>query len=135
MRYKSLEKRAMEVILEQMEDVSVLDTESVMELMRPHFSPDISALREQALRRKANQLISKFKDEKGIRVWYAFKDDEGKSKYANVDTTKDINVMKRVKSQIDKKSNGLNATRKKVNHRMKVLYGQMSFEDLKKEGN
>lgn len=37
MRYKSLEKRAMEVILEQMEDVSVLDTESVMELMRPHF--------------------------------------------------------------------------------------------------
>ena len=56
---RTLEKRAKEVIISQMEQVGAsITTEQVVELVRSHYQFDAKAAREKELKRKANQLMS-----------------------------------------------------------------------------
>lgn len=127
-----LEKKAKEVILKQMEELSEIDTETVMELIRPHFSADYQKLANQALRRAANSLMRSYKDDKGIRTIFNYKND-GTSKYVNIETTQDLKALKEVESQLNKKYIGLNASKKKVNRRKQQLSGQITIDDIMNE--
>ncbi|MFA6941440.1 MAG: hypothetical protein WCQ54_10780 [Clostridiaceae bacterium] len=130
MRNQSLEKRAKEVILQQMEELGEITKENVMELIRPHFSPDLQILREQALGRAANNLMRSYKDDKGIRTCFNCKDNSGNSKYVNVDKTKDLGALNYIEKQLNKKYLGLNQSKKKVSRRKQQLSGQLMFEEV-----
>lgn len=126
----SLEKQAKKAILEQMEELGEITTDVVMDLMRPHYIFDIKKLREQALRRTANNLMRSYKDDRGIRSCFNRKNKEGKSSYVNVDTTTNIDALIEIGLQLDKKYKGLNESKKKINRRMEKLSGQISIEDV-----
>ena len=125
----ALMKKAKETIMLQMEEASELDIETVVEIIRPHFMYDAAAAREQALRRKANQLMAQFKDEKGIRKCFVYQDKTGTGKYLNVDKTEDLDALDIVKGHLEKKYIGLNASIKKINKRRKEIAGQISIEE------
>lgn len=130
MKNQSLMKKAREVILTQMSELGEITTETVMELIRPHFSPDLQLLREQALRRTANNMMRGYKDENGIRVCFNCKNDSGDSVYINIDKTKNLDALKKIENLLNDKYMGLNASKKKVNRRKKELSGQIRFEDI-----
>ncbi|WP_373845016.1 hypothetical protein [Clostridium sp.] len=127
--YSSLEKKAREAILQQMDELGEITTDAVMELIRPHYIFDIRKLRNQALRRTANSLMRRYKDDKGIRTCFNYKDN-GVSKYVNVDKTKNLKALENIESQLNKKYKGLNASKKKVALRKQVLSGQLSIKDI-----
>ncbi|MBV4445339.1 hypothetical protein KM799_02400 [Clostridium tyrobutyricum] len=128
-RYSSLEKKARESILQQMDELGEITTDAVMELIRPHYIFDIKKLRNQALRRTANNLMRKYKDDKGIRTCFNYKDN-GISKYVNVDKTKDLKALENIEIQLNKKYKGLNVSKKKVTLRKQILSGQLSIKDI-----
>lgn len=125
MRDIQLEKRAKEIILGQMEELAEMDTEVVMDLIRPHFSFDYRKAKEQAIRRKANNLIAHLKDENGVRK--CFKHDD---KFINIENTKDLKALKEINRQLENKYVGLNKSIKKVNRRKQVLEGQLSLLEV-----
>jgi hypothetical protein len=130
----SLDKRAKEAVLSQMEDLGEITTESVMELIRPHYIFDPIRIKERELRRKANSLMSQFKDDHGMRTCYNYKDVDGESVYINVDETKDLRALNRVKKQINSKFNGLHKAKKKIDRRSLELSGQIGLFDKVAEG-
>lgn len=129
-RHIALSGRAKKVILNLMEDMEEITAEGVVKLIEPHYSFDISKAREQALRKAANQIIARFKDEKGIRVFYNYTDDEGASVYVNVDATENIDALDGVEKQLNRKYFGLNVAKEKIERRKQEISGQMGLEDL-----
>ena len=127
----SLEKKAREAILEQMDELGEITTDAVMELIKPHYIFDIKKLRNQALRRTANSLMRRYKDDKGLRTCFNYKDD-CVSKYVNVDKTKDLKALESIESQLNKKYKGLNESKKKIKARRQILSGQLSMEQISK---
>lgn len=126
-----LEKKAREKILEQMEELDgQITTDDVVELLRPHYIFNIRKLREQALRRTANNLMATYRDSKGVRTCFSCKDDEGNSRYLNIETTTDLKALKDIEVQLNKKYKGLDISKKKVQKRRQELSGQVSFKEI-----
>jgi len=124
---RALDKRAVEAILRLMEELDEVTTESVMDIVRPHFMFDPRVAREREIRRKANRLMARFRDDKGVRTCFSYKDVTGQSKYVNVDKTNDIEAVKAVSEQINDKYFGLSKAKKKLNARLLELAGQTSL--------
>lgn len=124
-----LDKRAKEVIMNQIEELGVISTEDVMNLVRPHFNFDAYSARERDIKRKANSLIAQFKDDKGVRTCYNFLDLEGNSKYVNIDSTNDIKALESVNHQISMKYYGLRNAKRKLSQRI----AELSNESLGQE--
>jgi hypothetical protein len=122
-------RKAKEAIMLQMEEVTELDIDIVIEIIRPHFFYDAATAREQALRRKANQIMAQFKDEKGIRKCFVYQDKMGTGKYLNIEKTEDLDALDMVKGYLEKKYIGLNASIKKINSRRKEVAGQISIDE------
>ncbi|NSB15868.1 hypothetical protein [Clostridium beijerinckii] len=128
---EALEKKAKEKILEQMDELGgEITTDDVVELLRPHYIFNIRKLREQALRRTANNLMATYRDNKGVRTCFSCKDDSGNSKYFNIETTTDLKALKNIEIQLNKKYKGLNISKKKVQRRRDELSGQVSFKEV-----
>ena len=121
MTNRLLDKRAREVIIQQMTELGEITTDAVVDLLRPHFMFDYQGALEQSLKRKANSLMSQFKDDNGIRNCYS----NGDSKYINIDMTKDWKALNQVEKQINQKYYGLNCAKKKIRNRKRELSGQM----------
>ena len=73
--------------------------------------------------------MATYKDKKGIRTCFSCKDDEGKSKYFNIETTTDKKALSNIETQLNKKYKGLNISMKKVKKRREKLSGQISFDE------
>jgi hypothetical protein len=127
---KGLEKKAKEVILEQIGELEEVTKENVVELIRNHYFFNIESLKEQELGRAANRLIAKHKDDNGIRSFFNCKNDDGSSNYVNVDKTKDLKALENIDRQLTNKYKGLNESRKKINRRQKEISGQISFGNV-----
>lgn len=121
----TLDKKAREVIIMQMKMLEEVSTESVMNLIRPHYRFDPKVTMEQALRRKAHSLMASIRDENGARSCYNCTDNLGESKYVNVDKTHDADALKGVEMQLKQKARGLAIARAKANRRHFELTGQM----------
>lgn len=126
-----LEKKAREKILEQMDEMGgEITTEQVMNLINPYYIFDDRKLREQALRRTANSLMARYKDDKGIRTCFNVKNKNGESAYVNIETTKDVEALNIIESHLDGQYQGLNMSKKKVQNRRKELSGQLHFKGV-----
>jgi len=123
-----LDKRAGEIVLAQLEDNGVITTDALVELLNPHYNFDPRKAREREVRKKANSMMARYRDAKGIRTCFNYKSDEGESRYINVDKSSDIEALEGVERQLDKKYWGLNESKKKVRKRRLELSGQMTIE-------
>jgi len=121
MRTTTLEKKAREVIMEQMREHGNMDTEAVMELIRPHYSFNPAVAKEREIRRRAHSLMAAIKDEDGQRVAYNYTTAYGDSVYVNVKKTKSVDALAGVERQINKKYQGLSKAMRIVFNRFAEL--------------
>lgn len=124
---KALEKRARDFIMQQIRENGEMTTEEIVELIRPHYIFDIPKIMEQALRRKANQLMAQVHDEQGVRTVFNCIVD-GVSKYVNVDTCNNLTSIKSVEAQLDEKLKGLTISKAKASRRRMEIEGQLKLD-------
>lgn len=123
---KALEKRARDFIVQQIRENGEMTTEEIVELIRPHYIFDPQVAMEQALRRKANQLMAQIRDEQGVRTVFNCRVD-GVSKYVDVDACENIVSLKSVEDQLNEKLKGIAASKAKASRRRMEIEGQMKF--------
>lgn len=126
-RTKTLESKARDVIVQKMMETGEMETEAIMELIRPHFLFDPIVAKEQAIRRKAHQLASQIRDEKGIRTVFNCNVD-GVSKYVNIDESRDIESLRSIDYQLSEKLNGLKISYAKASKRRMEVEGQLGLD-------
>ena len=120
-----LEKQAKEKILEQMEYLDEINSDTVADLIMPHMQIDVRELIRQKAKKKANELIATKKGQDGIRSWFACKD-----KYVNIEKTKNIEDLNTIEERFVKKYNSLNQSKKKIERQKELLNGQLSIEAI-----
>lgn len=124
---RNLDKKAKEAIMGQMAELKEITRDEVEALIEPHYLFDPRVAKRREICRKANQLMAQFRDEHGIRTCYNYKDSKGQSVYVNVDETKNLSALNRVKKQLRTKSIGLNKSKRKVARRQLELTGQLGL--------
>lgn len=132
-RTRTLESKARDLIVEKMMESGEMETEEIMDLIRPHFLFDPSVAKEQAIRRKAHQLAAQIRDDKGIRTVFACNVD-GISKYVNIDESQDLESLRNVDHQLSEKLNGLKLSSAKASRRRMEVEGQLSLDLGENEG-
>lgn len=129
-RRRTLETKAAEMIMQKIHENGEMETEEIMDLIRPHFLFDPGAAKEQMIRRKAHQLAARIRDDKGIRSVFACEID-GRSVYVNIDESRDVNNLRSVEEQLNSKLLGLSCSMGKASLRRMEVEGQLSL-DLEK---
>lgn len=124
---RKLEPKARKMIKQKMYEMAEIETEKVMDVIRPHFLFSAAAAEERELRRTAQQMMSSMRDEKGIRTVFNCKVD-GVSKYVNIDESKNMMVLRSVEGQLSTKLNGLKASSDKASKRRMEVEGQLSLD-------
>lgn len=128
-----MDKKIKEKILSIMQDESNLEQEFVIELLK-EYAPnlDVDNLKERQYKQMANQVISSFKDETGIRDIFVIKNNEDMTEYLNVAKSKEIDDLKKVSYRLDRNIKGNQKSLDKVNRRLFLLENQISIADLSK---
>lgn len=126
-RTRTLEPKAKAVIVATIMENGEMETEEIMDLVRPHFQFDPETAKEQAIRRKAHQLAAQIRDEKGVRSVFACKVD-GVSMYVNIDESHNAKNLRGVDAQLRMKYEGLKASCHKASKRVMEVEGQMSLD-------
>lgn len=126
-RTRTLEPKAKEVIIQIMRESGEMETEDLMDLIRPHILFDPQVAKEQLIRRKAHQLAAQIRDEYGTRTIFNCKVD-GVSKYVNIDESKDVIALRSVDHQLAEKLNGLKISSAKASRRRMEVEGQLSLD-------
>lgn len=125
-------KKVKKIIYEKMEEVGAEITQSqVIEIIEPYIEAeiDIEKLKESHKKTIANRLISSFRDDKGLRSWYAIRE-KTNSRYINVEQTTNIKDIEIVDTSIENRMVGLRAAQNKVHKIYKQITGQISIDDL-----
>ena len=123
-RQRMLEAKAKEKILQQMEYLDEINSDSVTELIIPHMQVDVKELIRQKAKKKANELIATMKGKDGIRSWFACKD-----KYVNIEKTKSIEDLTVIEESFKKKYTSLNQSKNKIARQKEMLSGQMAIKE------
>lgn len=125
-RNKYLEKRAKDVIIDRMRELGEMTVDEVMDLIRPHYLFDAQEAREQGIRRQANRLVRSMRDESGIRVCFAIKE---QGIYVNIEQCTSRAKVSAVEESLQKQIEGLTASRNKANRRRQELDGQLTLDE------
>lgn len=124
-----LEKRAKEVIINQIQDIGAnISIETVMALVRPHFLFNPNTAKEQAIRAKARELVSKVRDENGVRKCFIADDT-----VVNIEKTDDLYLSKKVRDRLQKQKSGIQKSLKKVKKKVIELGYQTVIDELFEE--
>lgn len=126
-RNRKLEPKAREMIKQKLYEAGEIETEEVMDIIRPHYLFDAMEAKEREIRRTAHRMMSSMRDEKGIRTTFACNVD-GMSKYINVDASEDPVSLRGVEGQLTEKLNGLKLSSEKVSKRRMEVEGQLSLD-------
>lgn len=120
-RNTSIEKETRKIIIEQIDELGEVTIDKVMELIQPYYRFDIRKLRSQALRRVASGIMRTYKDKKGARSCYSYKSKDGESNYVNIDSSDDIEALRKIEIQLEGMAKSLNVSIKKIKLRRKIL--------------
>lgn len=120
---KHLTKEAKAVVATVIEQKGEMAMNEIVDLIRPHFAYDARELYENALKKKARNVMAGIKDKKGVRSCYS----DNKGNYHFIDTTRNMTALFLIEKQLKSKYVGLNKSLKKVRKRKTVLDGQMSM--------
>lgn len=124
---RTLESKARDMIRQKMLESGEMETDEIMDLIRPHYLFDPAVAREQAIRRKAHQLAAQIRDEKGVRSVFACRVD-GISMYVNIDESRNPQNLRSVETQLTEKLEGLKKSSYKASNRRMEVEGQMSLD-------
>ena len=125
----SLDKKAKEIIVRQIEELGEITIENAIELVAPHFSFDSDKSRKSAIRRKTISLIAQLRDEKGVRKCFVIKDTKGISKAINIEKSNSLTELGLVESAFTKVMSGYHSSVVKIKNRKSILEGQTSIFD------
>lgn len=125
----SLERKAKETILRQIEDLGEITIENAIELVTPHFSFDADKSRKSAIRRRTISLIAQLRDEKGVRKCFVIKDTEGISKAINIEKNNSLTELGLVESAFTRVMKGYYSSIAKVKNRKSIIEEQTSIFD------
>lgn len=126
-RARKLEPKAREVIKQKLYEMGEVETEVVMDMIRPHFLFNAIAAKEREIRRTAQQMMSSMRDEKGVRTVFACNVD-GVSKYVNIDMSENPDSLRSVDAQLRTKLEGLKVSSAKASKRRMEVEGQLSLD-------
>ena len=126
-RNGALTKRAREVIKEKLKNNPKMSTEELIEEIRPHYMVDVPRLVDKDLRKQANGIIARMRDENGVRDVFAVKD-HGASCYVAVDQSVSESDLRLIHESLTKTRIGIDASIKKVSRRRQVVAGQLELE-------
>lgn len=126
-RQRTLEPKAKEMIYQKIHEAGEMSRDEIVELIRPHYDFDKQIAKEQALRRKAQQIMTSIRDEYGARTVFNCKVD-GVSKYVNIDTSKDVTSLRSIDRQLTEKLEGLKISSAKASRRRAEVEGQLSLD-------
>jgi lipopolysaccharide export LptBFGC system permease protein LptF len=102
-----------------------------MKIIEPYFIFDSDQAKKSAIRRTATNIIAGIKDDKGIRKNFIVKDKNQNSRAIDVNKSKNIKYLKKIKEHLKKNRNTTDMAIWKINSREKVLSGQLSIKDIK----
>lgn len=105
--------------------------EDVINIIDPYLISEIDTAKliNQYKKKVANNIMARYKDEKGVRKVFNYTD-KSKSKYVDIENSKDIKALKSIDKNLRVKIKGLTASQYKVRHQVKALLGQISIDDL-----
>lgn len=127
MRTRRLEPKARQMLRQRLYDAGEIETEEVMDMVRPYLNFNPNEAREKEVRRVAHQLMAGMRDEKGVRTTFACNID-GVSKYVNIDSSNDPIALRGVEGQLRMKLDGLYISKAKASKRRMEVEGQMSLD-------
>jgi len=93
--------------LKRMEKPCLTD---IVNIIRPFYAFERDALVEQELKRKARYIMSRFRDEKNIRIYFS----DSNGAYVNVDGNADLVDLSKVHRQLSVKYSGLTSAMHKI---------------------
>lgn len=125
----SLEKKAKEVIVRQLEELGEITIEKAIELITPHFSFDSDKSKKSQIRRKAVSIVSQLRDENRIRKCFVVKTTEGISKAINIEKSNNLAELEIVESSFNKIMSGYFNSVAKIKNRKNIIQGQTSIFD------
>lgn len=129
-RARTLEAKARDMIVQKMRESGEMETEEIMDLIRPHILFDPQVAKEQLIRRKAHQLAAQIRDEYGTRTVFNCKVN-GVSKYVNIDESRNVQALRSVEGQLTEKLDGLAISKAKASRRRMEVEGQLSLDLIK----
>lgn len=124
---QKLEPKAREMIYQKMRDSGEMNTDEIMDLIRPHYLFDKGVAKEQGIRRSTHQMMAQIRDEKGIGTVFACKVG-GIHKYVNIDESRNVKALRSVEGQLTEKCNGLEISCAKASRNRMEAEGQMSLD-------
>lgn len=125
-----MDRKVKETIYKEIHDKGEISQEHVIVLLKVYDDkPDVNKLIESHYKSKANRIISSFKDDNHVRECFAVKEDK-KTIYVNITTTKKVYYVKDIKTSLKKQIDGRKKSMKKADNRVKILKGQIGFEEI-----
>lgn len=129
-KYMRLDKKARAKILEDIGKLDVINKDTVIALIIPHYTYDFKTLYNQDIGRIASSLVAKYKDENNVRSFFNYNDADGKSNYANIDKTQDKKILEQIYKNLNKKQMGISKSINKVGKRYGEISGQITIDDI-----
>lgn len=126
-----MNKKVKEAILDIMADTPNIEKSEVIELIKTYDDAiDIERLIDKEYKAKATRLMATFKDEKGIRDIFTIKNNEDLSEYININRSKELEDLDKVKVRLVSNIQGNQRSLDKVKTRMILVEGQQTVFDL-----
>ena len=123
-KHQIISREAREYVIGQLHDNGEMAKSEIKELLRPHCSFDLTALREQALDRLVGSIVRGVRDEGGARTAFIVR---GSDAVIDIETCKNLSKVSVVEGQLAKQLAGIAASHKKAERRKVELMGQMSL--------
>ena len=123
----SLIKEAREFIVSKFEDSPKMSKEELKDMIRPHYIADYQKLADQDIGRMANYIMSRIRDENGVRQVFAI-EDNGKRAFVHVDKSNDLRDIKIVYGSLVKDRDGRELSINKLKKRGQEVAGQLALE-------
>ena len=127
----TVSKAAKRRIAERVLVSNVVSRRELVGILKEHgFEPDAEKLVEQAYDRVVNGILSRIKDDNGVRIIFAA---DKKGEYVNIDRTTCLVSLAIVQSNLSKQIEGLEASLMKVGIRREIVERQLTLEEATRD--
>lgn len=114
---------------EYKENAMILYKDEIVKIIKAHADPiDMNKLVEQEIGRAANRLMAGSRDSNGTRNILATEESDGT--FVSIENCPNLEMINSVALQLRKKLIGMRKVYRKVEHRQKVLNGQIQMSDI-----
>lgn len=121
-----LDRKVARYVRNYAEKQSSATVDELCEMARPGHIYDVQKLIDNDLKKSVQSVVSRIRDGEGRRKSLS----DNKGVYINVELTRDLVALKRVRTGLDKLYSGVSKSRKKVKLSEKAVKDQLSLFDM-----